>query len=145
MPLQNIQSSSVSSSSQGIALRSQDVTLQGPSGETITIHAELAVTPAEQEIGLMHRTALDPSAGMLFIFPESRVLSFWMKNTLIPLDVIFFDADGKFVSVSTMEPCTADPCMTYASAGSAMYALEVNKGFAEENKVGEGWRIVVKE
>ena len=81
---------------------------------------------------------------MLFIFSAPQQLSFWMKNTLIPLDILYFDSEGNFVSSSTMEPCTKDPCATYPSAGPAQYALEVNAGFAVENGINEAWSLEVE-
>lgn len=92
----------------------------------------------------MFRDHLEDNAGMLFPFDPPRALSFWMKNTLIPLDVIFFDVDGKFVSVSTMVPCVEDPCAVYRSGGPAAFALEVRDGFAEEKGIGSGWKLNVK-
>jgi hypothetical protein len=78
---------------------------------------------------------------MLFVFEEEKPLAFWMKNTLIPLDVLYFNTEGWFVSVDTMPPCTKDPCPQYPSAGPARYALEMNAGWAEAHDVGTGWKI----
>ena len=79
---------------------------------------------------------------MLFIFEKPQILSFWMKSTVIPLDILFFDEGGKLVSTATMEPCAADPCQTYPSAAEAQYALEVPAGFSEQHGIGEGWRVL---
>ena len=111
---------------------------------TLTLWVEIADDPSEQAEGLMGRTELGDDRGMLFIFPDSRPLNFWMKNTLIPLDILFFDAGGEFVSMRTMDPCKIDPCQGYPSDGSAKYALEVEAGFASREGVGEGWRIEMK-
>ena len=119
----------------------QRITLTDGS-RSITLFVEIADDPPEQERGLMERTELPKDHGMLFIFVEPQPLSFWMKNTLIPLDALFFDAAGHFVSVQTMTPCTADPCRTYSSRALAQYALEVSAGFAEKGGVGEGWKLV---
>jgi uncharacterized membrane protein (UPF0127 family) len=78
---------------------------------------------------------------MLFVFPTAEELTFWMKNTKIPLDVLFFDAQGKFVSLQTMVPCISEPCVTYPSNGMAQYALEVNAGFAKAQGIGAGSSI----
>lgn len=117
---------------------------------TISVWVEIADEPHKQAQGLMGRTELPENHGMLFVFEEPRVLSFWMKNTLIPLDILYFDAQGKFVSAKSMIPCPSDssaeagkqdPCMTYSSGRRAQYALEVNAGFLEEEGVGEGWEL----
>ncbi len=92
----------------------------------MVINAEIADTEALRERGMMFRTSLDPGAGMLFVFETEQRMSFWMKNTLIPLYMLFFDADGNLVSTTVMKPCQQDPCPTYPSAGPAKYALEVS-------------------
>ena len=104
-------------------------------------NVEVADTEEERAQGLMFRENLPENAGMWFVFPEPGIYAFWMKNTLIPLDVLYFDEEGKFVSVQTMNPCEHDPCKTYPSARPAKYALEVNAGFAEKEGVGEKWRL----
>lgn len=99
--------------------------------EEIPIHVEIADDPDEQQVGLMNRTELSEDRGMLFLFSQPQILSFWMKNTLIPLDVLFFDAEGNFINVQTMDPCAGDPCMTYSSSALATSALELSAGFYE--------------
>lgn len=124
----------------------QDVTLVSPDGERRVLHVELARTPAERERGLMGRKKLPEDAGMLFVFPAPQPLFFWMKDTLIPLDVVYFDAEGRFVSAAAMEPCPpASPCPSYASTHAALYALEVKGGSAAQWGVGEGWKLEVQE
>lgn len=117
------------------------VTLIGPEGEEISVNIEIADDNAERAKGLMGRDHLDKGAGMLFVFDEPREASFWMKNTLIPLDILYFDIDGNLVSSMTMTPCLANPCASYPSGGAAAYALEVNEGFVKENGVVRGWRL----
>ena len=119
------------------------LTLVSPGGEELIVRAEIADLPAERQLGLMERTSLPRDAGMLFVFQEPNVLYFWMQKTLIPLDVIFFDEEGNFVSVETMEPCKVRDCPSYQSAAPALYALEVNAGFAAEHGVGEGWKLLL--
>lgn len=121
----------------------RDVFLVSPTGETLTVHAEIASTPSQQEQGLMQRINLSPDSGMLFLFSEAQQLNFWMKNTLIPLNILFFDTAGNFVSSATMTPCTVDPCTIYSSRGEALSALEVVPGFAENHRIGVGWRIKI--
>ncbi|MDA1209352.1 MAG: DUF192 domain-containing protein [bacterium] len=119
----------------------QKIQLISPVGQPIEVNVEIADTPEKQRIGLMHRTSLDADKGMLFIFGRSFPLSLWMKNTLIPLDIMFFDADMQLVSVKTMYPCTIDTCPYTRSDGPAKYALEVAEGFAAHHGVGPGWML----
>jgi len=78
----------------------------------------------------MGRQTLAPSAGMLFIFEDEQPRTFWMKNTVIPLDMIFLDANKTVVEVKLdVLPCVQDPCATYTSR-PAMYVLEINAGTA---------------
>ena len=89
---------------------------------------ELATTSAQQAKGLMNRSALPNDRGMLFIFPEEKILSFWMKNTLIPLDMIFFNKDKQIVHIVTnAQPCTTDPCPSYTSSVGAQYFLSFSR------------------
>lgn len=78
---------------------------------------------------------------MLFVSPTEEEQSFWMKNTLIPLDILFFTSSGDFVSSTTMFPCKEDPCPTYVSTGPARFALEVNAGFVKEHGIRKGWKL----
>jgi len=92
---------------------------------------EIAATPAEQEHGLMDRTSMPADHGMLFVFPDSQPRTFWMKNTLIPLDMLFFDANRRLVAIQAdAQPCKADPCRVYPSNEPARYVLELNAGAA---------------
>ena len=78
--------------------------------------------------GLMGVTELRDVDGMLFVFEEPIQVSFYMRNTLIPLDIAFFAADGSLVDRFAMEPCDEDPCPTYPAAAPAMYAIETVVG-----------------
>lgn len=132
---------SSSSSESASVFERGSVTLAGPDGQVIPVAVELARTQAQHAQGLMFREHLDADTGMLFEFDQERVLTFWMKNTVIPLDVLFFNASGQFLSVSTMTPCTVDPCPMYSSRGEAGYALEMNAGFAQKHRIGTGWTL----
>ncbi len=103
-----------------------------------TIRLELARTRDQHTIGLSGREHLDQDAGMLFIFPDERVRTFWMRDTLIPLDLVYLDTSGVVVSVHTMQPEPGTPVSLlrrYPSAGPARYALEVNAGLASELEI----------
>lgn len=121
------------------------ITLTSPDGaKSVVVQVEIADTPDSRAQGLMERTALQENAGMLFVFPSKQVLSFWMLNTKIPLDILFFDEAGNFIAGMTMEPCTQDPCPRYTSPEPGVYALEVNKGFRSLQGIGVGWKLDVQ-
>ncbi|HIH17967.1 MAG TPA: DUF192 domain-containing protein [Nanoarchaeota archaeon] len=102
------------------------------------LKVEIADEPYEHARGLMFRESMKDDEGMLFIFSDSEYRTFWMKNTLIPLDIIFIDGDSQIVDITTMQPCEKEPCETYTSSGPAKYVLEVNAGFAEKNGLKAG-------
>lgn len=104
----------------------------------VTLDVEIAKTPGQLSKGLMNRASLPEGSGMLFVFPDSSERTFWMKNTLIPLDIIFISSDTRIVNIERAFPCKSDPCPLYRSRGGAMYVLEVNGGFAEAHGIKEG-------
>jgi uncharacterized protein len=96
---------------------------------------EFATDDASRERGLMMRTTLAPDHGMLFAFSYQAPQAFWMKNTLIPLDILYFDTDRRLVSTQlNVPPCKADPCPVYPSNAPARYVLELSAGTA--NRIG---------
>jgi len=101
-----------------------------------TIKVEVARTEKEKERGLMFREQMGKDEGMLFVYERQDWLSFWMKNTPLPLSIAFIDKDGKIVDIQDMEPFIL---VTHISAHPATYALEMNRGwFAREGiKVGD--------
>ncbi|MFQ5689168.1 MAG: DUF192 domain-containing protein [Gemmatimonadota bacterium] len=101
----------------------------------IEVMAEVADEPAERERGLMFRNSVPDDQGMLFVYPVERTLSFWMKNTLVPLDIAFLDASGRIVDIQHMEANTED---THDSRRPAMYALEMRSGWFEDHGVKVG-------
>lgn len=108
-----------------------------PDGARLTL--ELALTQEEISQGLMFRNSLPNDRGMLFLFREERVPSFWMKNTLIPLDMVFLSADGVIVDViHNALPCQADPCPQYVPRAEALAVLEVSAGVAKSQKLEAG-------
>ena len=120
------------------------VTIDASGGKEVEVRVEVADTEPEHQLGLMGRTALPEDRGMLFVFDEEQELSFWMKDTLIPLSVAFMDSEGRIVDIQDMKPLDEDPPYT-VSAEPAQYALEVNKGFFEERgiKVGDSAELPV--
>lgn len=127
-----------------VVVKEQIIVLSAPDGAETEVKVELADDDTERMKGLMFRENLEPGTGMFFEFDREQPLSFWMKNTLIPLDIAFFDDEGVFVSRSTMQPCVADPCTGYPAAGPAKYALEVAAGEPLTQEVGEGWKVSVE-
>jgi uncharacterized membrane protein (UPF0127 family) len=100
---------------------------------------ELAETQEEQALGLMFRDSLPPDHGMLFIFPGESRRSFWMKNTRIPLDILYFNGNLELVSMAeNARPCRSRSCRGYPSEGPAKYVLELNSGKAAELGVTAG-------
>lgn len=115
-----------------------------PAATTVQLHGqqftiELATTDAARTQGLMNRTHLAADRGMLFVFAESAPQAFWMKNTLIPLDILYFDDARRLVSMQlNVPPCKADPCAVYPSNASARYVLELAAGTARRLGVRDG-------
>lgn len=102
---------------------------------TIVIRAEIATTLAEREKGLMGRTSLPDTAGMLFAFAHDQILDFWMKDTPLPLSIAFLKADGTIVNIDDMEANTLN---SHRSADSVRYALEVRKGWFSDRGIVAG-------
>jgi uncharacterized membrane protein (UPF0127 family) len=107
-------------------------------GETFTV--DLALTREEQARGLMFVEEMPQDRGMLFIFPREGMRGFWMKNTRIPLDILYFDSDLALVSVvENARPCASSGrCPTLPSEGPAQYVLELNAGMARTLGVQRG-------
>jgi uncharacterized protein len=103
--------------------------------------ARIAAEPADRRQGLMGVEHLPDDAGMLFAFPDDRDGGFWMKNTLVPLDIAFADASGTIVAIERMVPCDEDPCPTYEPGTEYRVALEVPGGWLGERGVEVGDRL----
>ena len=108
-------------------------------GKTHAFTVEVARTPEQQAQGLMYRNALDPDRGMIFPFDTVRQASFWMKNTLIPLDLIFIRADGKIANIeANAVPLSLQPIY---SDGDVAAVLEIAGGRAAELGVAPGDKV----
>jgi len=111
-----------------------------PDGSRIQL--ELALTSKEKHAGLMFRDSLPADRGMLFPFDRDGISSFWMKNTLIPLDIVWIDAAGRVADVhADTAPCRIDPCPMYKNARPARAVLLVNGGYARSHGMAPGAQL----
>ncbi|MFP4383093.1 MAG: DUF192 domain-containing protein [Spirochaetia bacterium] len=116
---------------------------KSPETYTLTINnnelkVEIAVTHEEKQRGLMHRENLAENEGMLFVYEEDRVMSFWMKNTTIPLSIAFLSKEGEIIDIKNLTPRSE---RSVQSSRSVRYALEVNQGFFSRHGIQEGDRV----
>lgn len=102
------------------------------------IDTQVAITPSQHAIGLMHRKELDQQEGMLFVFPSVGMQCFWMKNTQIPLTAAFLADDGMILNLADMKPQTED---SHCPIKPVRYVLEVNKGWFAKRGIKPGMRI----
>ena len=131
----------------GLVIEACDSSAGGPevvvptADGTTTVRVEVADTPSARSFGLMYRREMDEDAGMFFIFDDMQVRSFWMKNTVLPLDIIFIDDRLEIVGiVPDAEPFTTTP----RTVGlPSQYVLEVNAGWSARHGVTAGSRIEV--
>jgi hypothetical protein len=100
------------------------------------LQVEVAATPEARSCGLSRRTSLPADQGMLFVYPEPRLLSFWMKDTQIPLSIVFLDEAGRILSIQSMVPMQVG--QRYRSPQPACYALEVNQGWFRQHEIEAG-------
>jgi uncharacterized membrane protein (UPF0127 family) len=114
--------------------------IETASGQKFHFNVQLALTPAQQSQGLMYRTELKPDAGMLFVNKEPRPMSMWMKNTLIPLDMVFFGADGRIVNIEAN--AAPETLVSRSSKGAVKGVLELPGGTAATLGIRPGDRIV---
>jgi uncharacterized protein len=110
----------------------------GTDGGTVFVEAEVADTDAERAEGLMGRTSLDADAGMVFLWEGPVETTFWMKDTLIPLSIAFWNERGRIVEILDMAPCRQDDCPSYGPDEPFVGALEVNRGFFDDHGVEVG-------
>jgi len=119
----------------------REITIEGRHGK-VSLIVELALTPAQHQQGLMHRTELNDGEGMLFVFDRDQILSFWMKDTLIPLSIAYIAADGRIVEIFDLEPLNRNPV---SSSRSVRYALEVPQNWFNRVGLGPGDRLDIQD
>jgi uncharacterized membrane protein (UPF0127 family) len=136
-----------------LACSSSQTQTSGPSLTTVpvklpdgtVIRAEVAMTPAEQQRGLMYRRELPPGRGMLFVFPQQGRRPFWMYHTLIPLDIIWLDSGRRIVYISLhTPPCPSEnpqECPSYGGEFEAQFVLELPAGAALQHGLKPGDRL----
>jgi hypothetical protein len=123
----------------GCAAKAERVQLTVGSG---VFTVEVARTEAQRELGLMHRRKIGAREGMLFVFDSDQHLSFWMKDTLVPLSIAFLSSEGRILQIEDMEPLSLK---AIRSQLSARYALELQKGACSEVGAAVGDTIVLPE
>jgi len=108
-------------------------------GPSVCLRVEVADTDAARQKGLMYRRFLPQDRGMLFVFSQEGIWGFWMKNTRIPLDVIWMDSSGRIVDMArNVEPSGPAQPPVFSNSRPARYVLEANAGFADRNKIAVG-------
>lgn len=117
-------------------LRRCRIKLYDLTGREIRLNVEIAANDREREKGLMYRTSMPQDSGMLFVFEKDKRLSFWMKNTYIPLDIAFIDSHGIIKDIYQMRPL--DTSVFYNSSSEVRYALEVNQWWFAKNGIRVG-------
>jgi uncharacterized membrane protein (UPF0127 family) len=119
-------------------LTTAEFTIQKADGGTSAVTAELARTDEQKMRGLMFRKTLADGNGMLFVYEYDHIMSFWMKNTLVPLSIAFISRDGLIIDILDMEPLSTRPIR---SSRSVRYALEVPQGWFARQGILEGDRL----
>lgn len=129
-------------SEQAEGQRSRSLEILGRDGEVLVeVRAEIVSSPDATARGLMYRDEVPEGTGMLFVFPRSEVRSFWMKNTMISLDIIFIDQAGEIVGIRrNTEPFSED---SISVGVRSKYVLEVPSGYCTEKGIHRGARVVL--
>ena len=105
------------------------------------LRVEVADTPEKQERGLMFRQSMPDNEGMLFVFKEPHEMGFWMRNTLIPLDIAFVGSDAIILNIHQAKPL--DDSINYRSAGAAKYVIETNQGWFARHGIRPGDKVTL--
>lgn len=114
-------------------------------GGAIVLHVNVATNDAQRQQGLMGVTSLPDDQGEVFLWSAPTLGGFWMKDTLIPLSIAFWDKAGRIVGMLDMTPCHADPCPIYHSPAPYVGAVEVNDGYLASHGVAIGDRVDLKQ
>jgi uncharacterized membrane protein (UPF0127 family) len=109
----------------------------------VALRVEVAAEGRARSVGLMGRPHLPADAGMVFVFGRPHGGGFWMKNTLIPLSIAFWDRSGRILKILDMPPCSADPCRVYEPGVTYVGAVEANRGWFAAHGVGPGDRVAL--
>lgn len=104
-----------------------------------SLATEIADTPQTMRLGLMFRSSLGENEGMLFVFPEPRQASFWMRNTYLPLSIAYIDSHGRILEMYDMQPL--DETSIVSASDQILYALEVNQGWFKNRNIQIGAQI----
>jgi len=112
-----------------------------PDGQSVVV--EVADTPERSMYGYMFRREVKEDEGMVFVYPESGIHPFWMKNTLVPLDIIWMDDAFEILHVETAVPCKADPCPSYGTLRMSRYTLELKAGSSARRGLRIGDRLSI--
>lgn len=102
------------------------------------VHAQLAASPDQRQVGLMYRREMPTNEGMLFVFEDASRQCFWMRNTPLPLTIAFLADDGTIVNLADMKPLSED---SHCSSKPVRYALEMNAGWFAKRGIGPGFRL----
>jgi uncharacterized membrane protein (UPF0127 family) len=121
-------------------LPTQPLSIQTSDGKTHNFHVEMATTPQQQEVGLMFRTAVRADGGMLFVFPTTQEGQFWMKNTLVPLDMVFINPDGTIRSIA--ENTVPHSLGIDDSGGPILAVLELQGGLTAKENISVGDKVI---
>ncbi|MCG2690061.1 DUF192 domain-containing protein [Candidatus Parcubacteria bacterium] len=114
------------------------ITFLNEGNVAVEISAEIAKTKQELAKGLSRRKEIPENQGMLFLFEEEQFLAFWMKDTLIPLDLIFLNKDKQIVKiVKSAQPCEGENCPSYFSDFESQYVIETKSGFCDKYQINE--------
>jgi uncharacterized protein len=116
--------------------------LRGSGRPEVRVSLEVAADEPARERGLSNRTQVPKGTGMVFLFPADTTAAFWMKDTLVPLQIAFAAADGRVVSLFEMTPCRADPCPVYTPTAAYRYAIELPAGAFTDAGVRAGDQAV---
>lgn len=115
-----------------------DLTMRHAGRDAVHLTVEIADTEPHREAGLMNTRSLPTDHGEAFTWTQPIQVGFWMKDTLIPLDIVYWDAQGRIVDVLNMTPCSADPCAVYNARSPFVGAVELDPGVVEKAGVQVG-------